>query len=273
MEALQMITEAVAYIRQRTDFSAEIGMILGSGLGEYANSIENPVSFSFEEIPHFPVSTVFGHSGRLILGKSQGKNVIVMQGRVHSYEGYSQALVTMPVRIMAKLGVQKLILTNAAGGVNPDWEAGTLMLIADHINFSGSNPLTGPNIDEFGVRFPDQSHVYAKEYRTILREKAQQAGIHLAEGVYMMFSGPNYETPAEIRMARIMGADAVGMSTVPESIVACHCGMSVLGISCITNKAAGILDKPLSHAEVMDVSNRVKKDFIKVLEITLSSVF
>lgn len=214
---IKIIEDSVRIIRERTDFEPEIGMILGSGLGDYADKIENPVKISYHDIPDFPVSTVAGHAGQFVLGTCMGKKVIAMQGRVHYYEGYSQRLITLPIRIMKRLGVKKVLLTNAAGGVNRSYEPGTLMVIKDHINYSGSNPLIGPNFEEDGPRFPDMSCVYDAGFITCLKEKAQENGIHLEEGVYMMFSGPNYETPAEVRMAGLLGADAVGMSTVPDS--------------------------------------------------------
>lgn len=206
------------------------------------------------------------------MGDLNGRKVIAMQGRVHYYEGYTQRKITLPVRIMKALGVEKMILTNAAGGVNKDFAPGTLMMIEDHINYSGSNPLIGENPEEFGARFPDMSRVYAKEYRNTLKELALKEGVELKVGVYMMFSGPSYETPAEVRMARILGADAVGMSTVPEAIVCSQMGISVLGISCITNCSAGILDQPLNHKEVVETADRVRKDFEKILDIALSKV-
>lgn len=272
MDLSQRIDQAVNIIRQRTGLIPEIGLILGSGLGSYADKIEQPVRIPYEEIPNFPVSTAPGHAGQFVLGERLGKKVIVMQGRVHFYEGYDQSELTIPVRIMARLGVTKLVLTNAAGGVNLNFKSGALMMIADHINYSGGNPLHGPNLDAFGPRFPDMTHVYIREYREKLRHEAELAGIHLDEGVYMMFNGPSYETPTEIRMARIVGADAVGMSTVPEAIVARHCGMSILAMSCITNLAAGILDKPLSHTEVLETANRVRADFERILDIALEKV-
>lgn len=272
MEERKIINECVEIIRKKTDFVPEIGLILGSGLGEYADRIENKIIIPYSELPNFPVSTVVGHAGQFVMGEICGRKVIAMQGRVHYYEGYSQRLITLPVRIMKALGINKIIITNAAGGVNKNFNPGTLMLITDHINYSGSNPLIGENFDEFGVRFPDMSKIYSEKYRKSLKELASNEKINLEEGVYMMFSGPSYETPAEIRMARILGADAVGMSTVPEAIVCSQMGVSVLGISCITNCAAGILDQPLDHKEVMEIANKVKKEFIKILDIALSKV-
>lgn len=272
MNEIEMIKNCINTIREKTDFVPEIGLILGSGLGDYANKIENKITIPYKDIPDFPVSTVAGHAGQFVMGELKGCKVIAMQGRVHYYEGYTQRKITLPVRIMKSLGVQKMILTNAAGGVNKDFAPGTLMMITDHINFSGSNPLIGENPDEFGARFPDMSNIYSKEYRDSLKELAIKEGIELKEGVYMMFSGPSYETPAEIRMARVMGADAVGMSTVPEAIVCSQMGISVLGISCITNCAAGILDQPLNHKEVVETADRVKHDFERVLDLALSKV-
>jgi len=267
------IEDTVKFIQGITDFKPEIGMVLGSGLGSYADGIENPVYIDYDDIPGFPVSTVLGHKGRFVLGEKQGKKIIVMQGRFHFYEGYAQDFLTMPIRVMKKLGVEKLLLTNAAGGVNTSFPVGCLMMITDHINYSGQHPLTGHNLDEFGPRFPDMGDVYTKELRAKLKEAAQKAGIPLQEGVYMMFSGPSYETPAEIRMARTLGADAVGMSTVPEAIVARHAGMQVIGISCISNMAAGILDEPLSHTSVVEVTTRAYNDFIALLDVLLKEVF
>lgn len=269
----KIIQDAVQIIRDRVDFDAEVGMILGSGLGDYADRIENAVKIPYSAIPNFPVSTVAGHAGQFVLGTCKGKKVIAMQGRVHYYEGYTQKEITLPIRIMKRIGVGKVLLTNAAGGVNRSFAPGTLMMIRDHINYSGSNPLIGRNFEEDGPRFPDVSRVYQKELRQRLKVLAEQEGIHLEEGVYMMFSGPCYETPAEVRMAGIVGADAVGMSTVPEAIVCAHCGIPVLGISCITNYAAGILDQPLSHQEVVETAERVKSTFVKVVDLVLSDVF
>lgn len=268
-----IIDEAVRIIRQRTDLVPEVGMILGSGLGDYADRIENPVKIPYQDIPNFPVSTVAGHAGQFVLGNRNGKTVIAMQGRIHYYEGYTQRQITLPVRIMKRLGVRNMLLTNASGGVNLSFAPGTLMMISDHINYSGSNPLLGPNFEIDGLRFPDVSRVYPKELRDKLRQCAAREGIALQEGVYMMFSGPCYETPAEVRMARTLGADAVGMSTVPEGIVCAHCGIPVLGISCITNYAAGILDQPLSHQEVVETAARVKDTFVQVVDLILKEVF
>ncbi|WP_091347991.1 purine-nucleoside phosphorylase [Anaerobranca gottschalkii] len=263
---MEKLDQTVSYIKERVAIQPEIGMILGSGLGILAEEIEKAVKIPYEEIPNFPVSTVSGHAGNLVFGYLQGKPVVAMQGRFHYYEGYSQIEVTFPVRVMKLLGVEKLLVTNAAGGVNKEFNVGQLMLITDHINLTGSNPLIGPNLDELGERFPDMSMAYNKGLGEIAKKVAKDLGINLAEGVYVGFSGPNYETPQEIKMVRTIGGDAVGMSTVPEVIVANHCGLKVLGISCITNMAAGILDQPLDHSEVIQVTKQVREDFIKLVK-------
>lgn len=246
--------------------TAEIGVILGSGLGDYANELENAVRLPYSEIPGFPQSTVAGHAGMLCCGMRHGKRVVMMQGRFHYYEGYSMKEITLPVRVMQKMGVKTLIVTNACGGVNLSFVPGDLMVIDDMFSLTGTNPLIGPNLDEFGPRFPDMSCVFDKGLRALAHETAKAQGFALQEGVYCQFSGPCYETPAEIRMARVLGADAVGMSTVPEVIVARHGGMRVLGVSCITNMAAGILDQPLCHEEVTETANRVKAKFKALLD-------
>ena len=245
---------------------ADIAVILGSGLGGYVEALEDASSISYENIPGFPVSTVPGHAGRWWVGTLHGKRVYMMQGRFHSYEGYDQQTVTLPIRVMSKLGVKTLVVTNASGGVNTSFEPGDLMLIEDFINLSGKNPLTGPNLDEFGPRFPDMCHAYDVELKQLTVNVAKELGIKLQQGVYCWMNGPTFESPAEIRMARVLGADAVGMSTVPETIVARHCGMSVLGLSCITNMAAGLLDQPLNHEEVMETGNRVKDTFRALID-------
>ena len=269
MTEMEIINKSVEIIRAKTALVPKVGLILGSGLGEYADAIENPVFVPYSELPEFPVSTVSGHAGRFVIGEHKGQTVIAMQGRVHYYEGYSQRAITMPVRIMKKLGVETLIITNAAGGVNKSFKPGTLMLISDHINYSGYNPLIGPNLEEFGLRFPDMTYAYPKDLRDKVKNTARDAGIELEEGVYMMFTGPSFETPAEIRMAACVGADAVGMSTVPEAIVAAHCGIKVLGISCISNYAAGIVDQPLSHLDVTETTERVKHTFKELIDLIL----
>jgi purine-nucleoside phosphorylase len=261
----QRIENALAFIRTKTSTHPGVGLILGSGLGDFVNNLDGVIRISYGEIPDFPLSTVTGHEGVFVFGSLNGIPVVVLQGRLHYYEGYAQQEITIPVRIMKKLGVETLILTNAAGGINLDFSAGALMLITDHINYSGGNPLMGLNMDEFGPRFPDVSDIYTKELRIKLKEIALREGISLSEGVYIMYSGPNYETPAEIRFFRTAGADAVGMSTVPEALIACHCGMKVIGISCITNMATGILEKRLDHSEVIEIANKVKLDFTKLV--------
>ena len=251
----------------------EIGLILGSGLGDYADCFDNPRTLDYTEIPGFPHSSVPGHRGRFVVGERFGKTVITMQGRFHFYEGYAPAMLALGVRTMRRLGVGKLLLTNAAGGVDLCFSPGDLMLITDHINFARVNPLIGPNDDAYGVRFPDQSNVYDRALREKAAAIAEESGIPLREGVYMMFPGPTFETPAEIRMARLMGASAVGMSTVPEAIAASHCGMRLLGISLITNMAAGILDQPLTHEEVQATAAVASARFTALVDRILDSVF
>ena len=245
---------------------ADIGVILGSGLGDYAEALEDAVKLPYSEIPGFPRSTVAGHAGMWCCGTLYGKRVVMMQGRFHYYEGYGMKDVTLPVRVMQKIGVKTLIVTNAAGGVNLGYHPGELMVIGDIFSMTAQNPLIGPNLDAFGPRFPDMSCAFDKELRALAHECANEQGFALREGVYAQMTGPTYETPAEIRMLRTLGADAVGMSTVPEVIVARHGGMRVLGISCITNMAAGILDQPLNHTEVTETANRVKGQFRNLLD-------
>ena len=269
MDLTAKILSAAEYIRTKTDLRPAIGLILGSGLGDFADTLEDALRIPYSEIPNFPVPTVPGHSGALVFGRKCGQTVVVLQGRIHYYEGLSQQEITLPVRVLAALGVKTLVLTNACGGVNLSFRPGDLMLISDHINFSGANPLIGPNLDAFGPRFPDMSDLYTASLRSAIKEKAAAAGIPLQEGVYAMYSGPNYETPAEIRMFRILGADTVGMSTVPEALVAGQCGMQVVGISCITNMAAGVLPVKLSHAEVMETAALVHDKFQNLLDIVL----
>lgn len=265
MDLLNQIKASAEFILKQSKYKPEVGLILGSGLGSLADTIEDAEFYNYSEIPNFPTSTVEGHAGRLVIGKLAGKIVVAMQGRFHYYEGYSMDKITFPVRVMKLLGVSKLIVTNACGAVNKNFKAGDLMVITDHINFSGSNPLFGHNIDEFGPRFPDMSEAYNLELRNKVLEVGKNLGIDLKQGVYVMFSGPTYETPAEVKFASIMGGDAVGMSTVPEVIIANHCGIKTVGISCLTNMAAGILNQPLNHEEVIETSTRVKNDFIKLM--------
>lgn len=262
----QRIESAAVYIRQKTGLRPAMGLVLGSGLGDFCDGFEQSVCIPFSEIPGFPVPTVEGHSGTVVLGLYHGVPLMALRGRVHYYEGGTQQEITIPIRVMKLLGAETVLLTNACGGVNLDYKAGVLMLISDHINFSGSNPLIGPNLASFGPRFPDMSDIYTRSLREKIRTRSEELGIVLREGVYAMYSGPNYETPAEIRMFRTMGADAVGMSTVPEALVARHAGMKVIGVSCITNMAAGVLEQPLSHSEVVETANRVKSDFVRLVE-------
>lgn len=264
--------KAAQYIEAKISNKPEIGLILGSGLGVLADEIENPVKIPYEEIPNFPTSTVQGHAGQLVIGELNGKTVIAMQGRFHFYEGYTMDKVTFPVRVMKLLGVEKLIVTNAAGGVNESFTAGDLMIITDHINNFGTNPLMGHNDERFGPRFPDMSQAYDAHFITIAKDVAKKQSIDVKEGVYVGNFGPAYETPAEVRLARIWGGDAVGMSTVPEVIVARHSGMRVLGISCITNMAAGILDQPLSHDEVIETTEKVKSSFLSYVKELVESI-
>lgn len=265
MDEMKRIDEAAAKVLAVCG-KADIGVILGSGLGDYAEALEDAVKLPYSEIPGFPRSTVAGHAGMWCCGTLYGKRVVMMQGRFHYYEGYGMKDVTLPVRVMQKIGVKTLIVTNAAGGVNLGYHPGDLMVIGDIFSMTAQNPLIGPNLDAFGPRFPDMSCAFDKELRALAHECANEQGFALREGVYAQMTGPTYETPAEIRMLRTLGADAVGMSTVPEVIVARHGGMRVLGISCITNMAAGILDQPLNHAEVTETANRVKGQFRNLLD-------
>ncbi|SDC42729.1 purine-nucleoside phosphorylase [Shouchella lonarensis] len=260
------VQEAAEAIQAKLTVKPRVGLILGSGLGVLAEEIAEAVKLPYETLPHFPVSTVSGHAGQLVAGKLQGKDVIAMQGRFHYYEGYSMQEVTFPVRVMKALGVTHMLVTNAAGGVNKAFNVGDLMLITDHINLMGDNPLMGKNEDDFGPRFPDMSEAYSHTLRTLAQGKADELGLKLQEGVYVGNSGPTYETPAEVRMARTLGGDAVGMSTVPEVIVARHTGLEVLGISCITNMAAGVLPQPLSHEEVIETTEMVRADFLALVK-------
>lgn len=256
------IKNAAAYIENIIKDKPQIGIILGSGLGPLAGEINNAMEIDYKDIPGFPVSTVAGHAGKLVYGTLEGKKVLAMNGRFHYYEGYDPKQVVLPVRVMKLLGIDNLLVTNAAGGINRDFSAGALMLIKDHISFFVPSSLRGPNMDEFGVRFPDMSEAYSRELRSIAREVAKEKGIEIFEGIYAFAQGPMYETPAEIKAFSVMGADAVGMSTVLEVMTARHSSMNVLGISCITNMAAGILDKKLDHREVMETAKRVEKGFV-----------
>lgn len=265
MRNKKMIDEASTYIQKRILSEPSIGLVLGSGLGVLADDITDATIISYEDIPHFPVSTVSGHEGRLVIGMLEEKQVIAMQGRFHFYEGYSMEEVTFPIQVMKALGVESLLITNAAGGINKEFIPGDLMIIHDHINQTGTNPLIGPNDDEVGPRFPDMSEVYNKMYINHVLHTSKELNIPVKTGVYIGNSGPTYETPAEIKMLRSFGGDAVGMSTVPEAIVAKHIGLEILGISCITNMAAGILDEPLSHADVIKTAQKAQNHFIKLI--------
>lgn len=272
MDYIKRLNESIKFIESKLKVKPEIGIVLGSGLGGLADKIEDKIVISYEEIPNFPISTVEGHEGKLIIGKIKNKNVIAMQGRFHYYEGYDIKDVVLPTRVIIGLGINSLILTNAAGGVDINYKPGDLMIINDHINFTGVNPLIGKNYDELGPRFPDQTTVYDKKLQNIAKESAKEIGIDIKEGVYIWMTGPTYETPAEIKMARLIGGTAVGMSTVPEVIVAAHQGIKVLGISCITNMAAGILDQPLNHEEVVETSLKVKDDFENLINKIIEKI-
>ena len=258
---IEKIDEAVRYIRGRSTLQPEVGIILGSGLGDVVDAVEIETAIPYAEIPGAKASTVLGHQGRMIFGRANGRRVVVMQGRVHYYEGYEMHEVMFLSRVIGRLGIRQLVVTNAAGGVNTSYVAGDLMLISDHINMMGINPLRGPNLEALGVRFPDMTEAYPESLREIARGVAKEIGLDVKEGVYLALSGPTYETPAEIRAFRVLGADAVGMSTVPEVIAMGHMGIPVLGISCITNMAAGILKQKLTHQEVIDTTMRVQKQF------------
>jgi purine-nucleoside phosphorylase len=263
---------AAHYIQQRTPAPIQVAIVLGSGLGAFAETLTDPVIVPYEEIPDFARSTVEGHEGRLVIGKLENKVVAVMQGRFHYYEGYSLEEVTLPIRAFGLLGVKSLILTNAAGGINPNFQPGALMLISDHINMMLQSPLRGTHDERFGARFPDMTEVYARDYQRLAQRCASELGMRLESGVYLALQGPNYETPAEIRMMRVLGGDAVGMSTVPEAIVAKQMGLKVLGISLISNAAAGVVDQPIKHAEVMETGARVAEQFIALLKKILAEI-
>jgi purine-nucleoside phosphorylase len=260
------VQEAADAIRARVADVPAIAVVLGSGLGDFAGALTGGVAMPCEQLPHWPSARVVGHEGRLVVGAVKGRTVAALAGRCHAYEGYDPGMVTFAVRALGVLGVKTLILTNAAGGINTGFTQGTLMVIDDHINLTGSNPLVGPNDDRFGPRFPDMTEVYSSRLRRIAHEAGRAAALDLAHGVYAALTGPSYETPAEIRYLRTIGADAVGMSTAPEAIAARHMGVEVLGISCISNMAAGVLPRPLDHSEVMEVTRRVRDRFVALLE-------
>jgi purine-nucleoside phosphorylase len=260
-DIIERLDKTAHYLKNRIGYTPEIAVILGSGLGKLADYIEESVEIPYEEIPNFPRTTVVGHEGKLIFGTLKNRKVVAMKGRFHYYEGNDMDAVVFPVRVFKRMGIENIIVTNAAGGVNTGFTPGDLMLITDHISFYCENPLRGENIDELGPRFPDMSAIYDRTLRKIASESAKKLGIDLKEGIYSYCKGPSYESPAEIKALRLMGADAVGMSTVPEAIVARHMGMRVLGISCITNMAAGVLDQPLDHAEVMETGRLAEQKF------------
>jgi purine-nucleoside phosphorylase len=262
---------AAKFILGKTKLRPRVGLVLGSGLGAFADELDNAARIPYAKIPGFPISTAVGHAGRLVVGKAGGVAVAAMQGRVHLYEGYSPRDVVFPMRVLGRLGVRAVILTNAAGGINLEFKQGALVVIRDHINLQGSNPLVGPNEEKFGPRFPDMTQAYWAGYREIALV-AKRLGIEVHEGVYAALSGPSYETPAEIRSLRTVGADLVGMSTVPEVIVARHMGVRVLGISCVTNMAAGILVRVIDHTEVLETGERVKGQFVALLRAILPRI-
>jgi purine-nucleoside phosphorylase len=266
---LPRIDAAVRALRDVCGGTPDVGVVLGSGLGAFADRLEGARSLPFSEVPHFPVSSVVGHAGRVVAGTLGGVRAVVMQGRVHGYEGYSAQEVVFPIRVLCRLGIKALVLTNAAGCINPSWAAGDLMRIDDHINLSGRNPLVGHNEPGLGPRFPDLSRAYDPRLLRAVDAASRAADVPLRAGTYVCLLGPSYETPAEIRMLRTLGGDAVGMSTVPEVIAAAHMGVPVAGLSCLTNMAAGILDQPLSHAEVTETADRVRDRFIALLSALL----
>lgn len=264
--------EAAAFIRGRTSLRPRLGLVLGSGLGAFGDELVDACAIPYGQIPHFPVSTAVGHSGRLVVGRCGSVPVAVMQGRVHFYEGYTLKEVTFPIRVLGRLGVCVLVLTNAAGGINRKLRARGLLLIRDHLNLQGSNPLIGPNEEQLGPRFPDMTEAYSKKLIAIARKEARKLRLRLFEGVYAAVHGPSYETPAEIRALARLGADVVGMSTVPEVIVANHMGLAVLGISCVTNMAAGISKQKISHEEVLEAGERVAKQFAAFLRALIPAL-
>lgn len=268
----EQVEEAAAYVRRRCASLPETAIVLGSGLGDFADTLLDRIATPYAELPHWPPSTVVGHEGRLVIGSVGGTRVAALAGRVHLYEGHDLARVVFATRVMGRLGVRRVILTNAAGGMNPAFVQGTLMIIDDHINMLGTNPLIGPNDDRFGSRFPDMSEVYSKRLRQVADAAAAARGVAVSHGVYVAVPGPSYETPAEIRFYRSIGADAIGMSTVPEAIAARHMGLDVLGISCISNMAAGLLPVPIVHDEVIATMQRIRASFVSLLEGILGRV-
>src|SRR5580698_8324650 len=271
-DAFAQADSAAQLILKRTPLRPKIGLVLGSGLGGFADSLTDATRIPYADIPAFPRSTAIGHAGQMVIGKAGTVPVASMQGRVHLYEGYSAQEVAFPMRVFGRMGIRAVVLTNAAGGINLSYQQGALVLIRDHINLQGANPLVGPNDDRFGVRFPDMTRAYARSYRELSQEEAGKLGMTLHEGVYAALLGPSYETPAELKYLRTVGADLVGMSTVFEVITARHMGIKVLAISCVTNMAAGILDQPLSHQEVMETGERVKTSFEGLLRAVLPRI-
>lgn len=271
-EVFEKLNHCLKSVREKTDFVPEVALILGSGLGEYAEEIKVEASIEYKDIEGFPISTVAGHKGRFVFGYVNDVPVVIMQGRVHFYEGYPMTDVVLPARLMGLLGAKVLLLTNACGGVNKEFRAGDFMLIKDHIASFVPSPLIGGNLEELGPRFPDMSDVYSKRLQQIIKEAAEEEGIGLREGVYMQLTGPAYESPAEVQMCRILGADAVGMSTACEALAANHMGMKVCGISCITNMACGITEQPLSHTEVQETADRVAPLFKKLITASITKI-
>ncbi len=267
------LDETTKFIQSKISMSPDIAVVLGSGLAPLAELIEEPTVIDYDEIPHFATSTVEGHAGKLICGKLQGKYIVCMNGRFHFYEGYGLDIITYPMKVFKQLGIQTLFLTNAVGGINTQFKAGDFMIISDHLNLMGSNPLIGPNNDLLGTRFPDMTEVYSQKLRNIAEEAGKKLGIKLQKGVFCALTGPCYETPAEINMLRLLGADAVGMSTVPEAIVANYMKMEVLGISCVTNAAAGMEDgQVLSHDDVKKTAELVKNDFTRLVSLIIKNI-
>ncbi|GLB32692.1 purine nucleoside phosphorylase [Lacrimispora amygdalina] len=271
-DVYEKLLSCLKSVREKTDFVPEVALILGSGLGEYAEEIEVAATIDYKDIEGFPVSTVAGHKGRFIFGYVNKVPVVIMQGRVHYYEGYPMTDVVLPTRLMGLMGAKILFLTNASGGVNKEFKPGDFMLLKDHIATFVPSPLIGANIGELGTRFPDMSDIYRKELRAVIKEAAKEEGIELQEGVYLQLTGPAYESPAEVQMCRILGADAVGMSTACEAVAANHMGMKVCGISCITNMACGIIDQPLSHVEVQETADRVAPLFKKLITASITKL-
>jgi purine-nucleoside phosphorylase len=260
---------AAKFILAKTKLRPRIGLVLGSGLGAFANELADAARIDYKKIPHFPRSTAIGHVGRMVIGKVGDVPVAAMQGRVHFYEGYTQSEVIFPMRVMARMGIRAALITNAAGGINREFKQGCLVVIKDHINLQGTNPLIGPNDERFGLRFPDMTQVYWKPYQEVALQEGKRLKVEMSQGIYAALTGPSYETPAEIRYLRAIGADLAGMSTVPEVIAAAHMGIRVLGISCVTNMAAGILDQPITTEEVLETGERVKADFVALLRAVI----